>query len=159
MKPYPNTAKALAEWHAEAMRELQPDAARDHGFGRVEPLEAWLLANGAESFDHAPRPADVEQGTPQECYRNAFLLAISRDDLTYVEGIVVHGRLPMPIHHAWTIDLDDNVVDPTIEDDDLTYFGVRVPDEVAAEVIVEAGFYGILDKRAGTDAIEALAAE
>lgn len=80
----------------------------------------------ATAFDHKPSGFIVEYGEPHyltprsfagrrgrqgECYRNAALLAMG-SGLIYVEGYVaVYG---VPIEHAWCIDDDGAVVDPTM---------------------------------------------
>lgn len=45
-----------------------------------------------------------------ECYRNALILALQNSGLTYCEG---YAESVIPIEHAWCLDQEGNVVDPT----------------------------------------------
>lgn len=67
----------------------------------------------------------------KECFFNAQLLAFIYDSLTYCEGI---GSSVIATEHAWLIDTDGRVVDPTwVKPSDrhthrmIDYFGIKVP--------------------------------
>jgi len=77
-------------------------------------------------FQAQPLPKGYPHRKAQECYRNSFRLAISRDGLTYCEGIVV---LSLPnswaeIEHGWCVTGDGMVIDVTFGKPGLSYFGV-----------------------------------
>lgn len=71
-------------------------------------------------------------GIPKHCYDNAYHLArTSHGKLRYVEG---YAQAMLAVHHAWTVDDNDQVVDPTwllgnpdhpLED--AVYVGVPIP--------------------------------
>lgn len=44
------------------------------------------------------------------CFSNAREIAMADDSYTYCEG---YGCSVLPLHHAWLVDSDDRVVDPT----------------------------------------------
>ena len=89
-------------------------------FGSVE---AYLLAHGRA---WTPGPASVRTASlpARQCYHNAFTLARrARLGLRYVEGVAMPIGL-CPLDHAWCVDADDRVVDPTWDHEGAGYFGV-----------------------------------
>jgi hypothetical protein len=74
-------------------------------------------------------PARYKRGWPKMCFANAAKLARrSRGKLTYVEGYAIHSDLGLHMHHAWTIDSEGRVVDPTWADPETgVYVGVPIP--------------------------------
>jgi hypothetical protein len=74
-------------------------------------VEDWLLTNG-RLWTPAPLPARIRPMPIKQCYQNAFLLAArSKGRYRYVEGIA-YGVIP-DIDHAWCVDDQDRVLDPT----------------------------------------------
>lgn len=92
-----------------------------------------LLAQLGQEFTGRPLPDVVEPGEPQRCFGNAYRLARRITNLRYVEGVATrHGVLAIPIAHAWCIDENDQVWDPTWTGRDGTthgadYLGVVIP--------------------------------
>lgn len=81
--------------------------------GRVWPCDVSTIA---------PRPRRFMR---QHCYYNAWQLALNEPrKYTYVEGYADMGL--MPISHAWVVDSEGNVLDPTWQDLEARkdYFGV-----------------------------------
>lgn len=112
-------------------------------FGDRQSFEGFLLEHG----QHFPHDEDSLRGDAPlgECYRNAANLALSSPGLTYAEGIVtIHG---VPIQHAWTIDGDGRVVDPTFGRTQASYtgeyYGVPVRSDYLRETLVRTGYYGV----------------
>ena len=64
-------------------------------------------------------------GRPRECFRNAATLALRKPNIyMYVEGYAVNRWIAMhTVAHAWCINSDNFVVDPTW-DEGTEYFGV-----------------------------------
>jgi hypothetical protein len=64
----------------------------------------------------------------RQCFKNAFNVVSYCPEFanaTYVEGIVVRPGLPLIIEHGW-LEIDNQIVDPTLTDAHLTYFpGLR----------------------------------
>lgn len=103
--------------------------------------QAVVLKYGQE-FKGAPRPDWLARGTPKECFKNALLLSLETN-LIYVEGFMFRF---IPIMHAWCIDDDGTVIDPTIDDpQDCEYIGIPLNPEFILSVVDESGMYGILD--------------
>jgi len=48
----------------------------------------------------------------KECYRNAWISTVCNSHLKYFEGYVASMSIPIP--HAWLVDTDGMVVDPTL---------------------------------------------
>lgn len=93
-------------------------------------MEDFLLQHG-RFWTPATLPSHIPQMTPKMCFENCFKLASRRKNLRYVEGIAMGV---IPIHHAWVVDEDNNVIDPTwasIKDGSpaigSAYFGVTFP--------------------------------
>jgi hypothetical protein len=101
-----------------------------------------LVANNGIEFLSKPRPDWVQQGTPKECFSNAAHLAMSTG-LIYVEGFIF--RI-IPIHHAWCVDEDGTVIDPTLADQHtMPYFGIPFDSDFLLNVLDVSGMYGIMD--------------
>jgi hypothetical protein len=106
----------------------------------------YVAAYGQE-FKAAPLPEGVEPGTKQECYKNASLLVMSRPDLTYVEGFAKNGEVGdhFSFMHAWAVDKDNNVIDPTWDNPEKNqYFGVKYDREKYLKYLYKAEIYGVL---------------
>lgn len=96
--------------------------------GRLRPegwtytgMEDFLLDRGT-FWTAAPLPPNVRQMTPKACFWNALKMAQRhRRTWRYVEGLAL-GILP--VHHAWVVDADGVVIDPTWETPGRAYFGV-----------------------------------
>lgn len=158
---YPATAKGNVELMADIHRQFA---------SKQISVEAFLLEYG-EEFEANPTPEWVEPMTPKMCFMNCHTLAsewyggLLGDDIAelfYCEGYVYSSGLPIPIHHAWLIDANGTLIEPTLPDrtaeEEITYFGVKVPDFDALErVLDETGTYSILFKEKGHAMIEALA--
>lgn len=93
-------------------------------------------------FKAAPLPASIERGEMRMCYQNASLLAMYRDDLTYVEGFAHCGLIP--VEHAWCVDAQGNVIDPTWDNpEECQYLGVPFKTDFLEESLHAQGMYGI----------------
>lgn len=111
---------------------------------RQDPRK-YIAAHGQE-FNAQPLPADVEPGTPKECYRNASMLVMSRSDLTYAEGFAETHKLPgLAFLHAWAVDRSGNVVDPTWpEPAKAKYFGVKYDRIKYLKALYKQKLFGVL---------------
>lgn len=58
-------------------------------------------------------PDGFEAGRPKSCYVNAAMLAMTTNNLTYVEGYAATDDLGISMSHAWVEDEDGNIIDVT----------------------------------------------
>jgi len=100
----------------------------------------FLLLNGRE-YAFGPASFEGKRGEVHGCFMNAFHLAYENPAMTYVEGKVsCHG---LPLDHAWCVDKDGFVIDPTLEDkgQTLEYFGVPLRTDYVQKAFVWNGHY------------------
>ncbi len=117
---------------------------------KFNSVDSFVLAHGHEwENTHGPLPAGVKQAKLGLCYMNAYQLADAQPDkYTYVEGFATASGIPMG--HAWTVDNEGKVVDPTWggRKDAFTanaaYVGVAFPLEKVRETIFARGKYGVI---------------
>lgn len=84
----------------------------DHSAMRGDHISSLTLRYGLY-WPSVPLHLDVKKEQPGRCFWQAFSLALARPKrFTYVEGYACNGR-PIPVHHAWCVDEEGNVVDPT----------------------------------------------
>lgn len=110
----------------------------NRSFGR------FVLDYGAEWASQAV-PRQYEGGIPKRCFGNCQEILFSKqgreDGLTYIEGYACSGgvKIPFPTLHAWLVDPDGNVIDPTWEDAETsTYYGVPFTPEYVRRATREA---------------------
>lgn len=102
----------------------------------------YVAAYGQE-FKAAAQPSDLEYGKMGECYRNASMAVMSDPNLTYVEGFAT-SSLGLTYMHAWAVDKDNNVIDPTWKDSQKTsYFGVKYDRDSYLKYLYKAKIYGV----------------
>lgn len=105
-------------------------------------IYAFVGQHGRE-FHVAVRPWHMTMDGEKQCFKNATLRMIS-ENLIYCEGFVfVHG---VPIHHAWCLDPEGRVVDPTIPDQERwEYVGIPMQYDFVLEIAMATEMYGVLD--------------
>jgi hypothetical protein len=91
--------------------------------------ENALLAYGKRMEVVVERPTRIPPGRKRECYANCVKALLSERtpaDLFYAEGYATDtGGLWVPVQHAWLVDGQGQIIDPTWDDAaDHTYFGV-----------------------------------
>jgi len=104
----------------------------------------FMLEYGRE-YAVGPDTFKGPRGEPKNCFGNATHLAAKNPTLTYVEGVVAsHG---IPIAHAWCVDANDIVVDPTIVNGKKMsgYYGVPFLTDYVRRATLLNGYYGLLD--------------
>jgi len=96
-----------------------------------------------EHYKPQPLPKGFKRGKERMCFMNAYRLAASRGDLHYVEGYASHL---IPTHHAWVVDDDGNVIDPTWPDvepgEKRSYLGTKIPMPALMAQMMRFGTYG-----------------
>ena len=85
-------------------------------------------------------------GRPRECFRNAATLALRKPDIyMYVEGYAVNRWIAMhTVAHAWCINSDNFVVDPTW-DEGTEYYGVPFRHDYLRRVLKAGSDDGLID--------------
>jgi len=114
------------------------------------PLHVFMADNGRD-YHISPRSFKGRRMAKQQCYRNATLLASENRSLTYVEGTM--GMYGVPIDHAWVVNEDGVVFDPTVRKglNDGTfdrvgpYYGVPFRTDYVLKATLVNGVYGLLD--------------
>ena len=119
--------------------------AREKAFG-ANPVTSFMLQYGRDYTISAHTYIGPRE-EPGACFMNATHRAVFDSRLTYVEGyITCHG---VPIQHAWCVDAEGFVIDPTIKDNDdgriANYFGVPFLTEYVKKACKANGIYGVLD--------------
>lgn len=68
-------------------------------------------------------------------------------ELSYCEGFAISNEVAFVIAHAWLVDTQSQVIDPTWNENyvDPTYFGVVFTREFVGKVALKTKQYGILD--------------
>lgn len=113
--------------------------------GNPNALYEFILRNGKQQAG-SPLPEWMPMGVPRQCFANAAQLALSCG-MTYVDGFAAsHVLAGYPIHHAWVLGPEGEVIDPTWKTPEkCTYIGVSFDDDVLREHLLAAGTYGILE--------------
>ena len=116
--------------------------------GPTVPQDKFIdyLKKHGQEYEAQPLPKGIKKGVMKQCYMNATKLAISKPDLTYVEGIAYTPKLPgmMAVAHAWVVDKAGKVIDNTWSDPhESQYFGVPVPTTRLEMWMLKTKVYGI----------------
>ena len=112
---------------------------------------ARFVLNEGKQFLFDAQTYAGKRGRAHECYANAGRLALSNPTKTYVEGyVVVHG---IPIEHAWVVDEEGKVQDPTITGPKGIggYFGVPIKREYLNRQIADTQVWGLFGHRGNFD--------
>lgn len=138
MQPMTGTLESTLNAHIKAFETL----------GHPSLMERFVVLRG-EVFE-CRDDAGYHRGVSKECFRNAALLSLENDELTYVEGYGMLDSIPFPIHHAWCVDERGVVVDVTWDaDSPRQYIGVRISKEDLRDNLLKNGVYGVLDTGVG----------
>jgi hypothetical protein len=109
------------------------------------PVAKFILEHGRK-FTIGPRTYLGKRMEPKACFMNASHRAFDDPSLRYVEGnVTIYG---VTIDHAWNVDRNDNLIDPTIDNHDgriTNYFGVIFATSYVRKTVIKNGYYGLLD--------------
>ena len=100
------------------------DFKRQHYSGKSQ--EQFVLEHGRSFTPQPYRLADWGfKGVPKRCFANTYALVKQHPDkLRYVEGYCIPPQFNIAIPHAWAIDSQDRVIDPTLVSGVRDYYGV-----------------------------------
>lgn len=107
-------------------------------------LHGYVVRHGT-SFPYRSLPSHIPRMELKECFSNSLELIQSFPELIYCEG---YASCVVPIHHAWCIDSDGYVVDPTwLEESAVNaeYIGVPMDTDFVINYVCNRGYYGVLD--------------
>jgi hypothetical protein len=85
-------------------------------------------------FRPQPLPRGFRRGKPHQCYGNAFDLAVRNAGLVYCEGFVLFslGSRATEMEHGWCVAADRRVLELTLRQVGLSYFGIPYrPEQLA----------------------------
>lgn len=108
----------------------------------------------------AARPADIREGEPRECFKNAGLLALESDGrYTYVEGWAIPPK-GFPVDHAWCLDENGAIVDTTWPDAERShYVGIPMSEEFLSTTVLKRGVWGVFGDFTKVNVLETSIAE
>lgn len=130
----------LDDRYMALVEELRAFVARmaeyESGFGACRAISKY----GMEFPPRGVKPAWLKIGQPRDCFNNATRYAAVRDDVYYAEGYALEPDLPIPVHHAWLVDVNGNVIDPTWKDTtNHVYFGIPFKREFLRDLLDRNG--------------------
>src|SRR5262249_16764754 len=80
-----------------------------------------------------PLPKGYRRGRIKQCFDNSCKLVMSTKGLAYCEGFVLDPETLLHIEHGWCVTDDGMVIDVTLREPGLSYFGVTyTPVQVAS---------------------------
>lgn len=127
--------------------------------GKLVPLGFEILHQYGRRFD-VKTPQPPRRMPMGECYTNAAELCL-RGGLHYCEGYATPANINWPLPHAWCIDDDGRVVDPTWPDGGH-YFGTVFSHGGLGRILRQTGVHGvyenlhILGRKLGVDGVRAM---
>jgi len=102
-----------------------------HATGPSESARDMLALYGhylehGQFFRPQPLPHGFRRGKQNQCYGNAFDLAVRTAGLTYCEGFVLFslGSRSAEVEHGWCVAADGRVLELTLREVGLSYFGI-----------------------------------
>lgn len=132
----------------ELERRVEAHAPLYRGLGELHYScpEELVLVEGTE-YRGAELPAGYERGRPKRCFANALELALAHPELSYCEGYAMRGDLPLAIYHAWCVDHEGRLVEPTWEtpDPSASYIGITFPVVLVARSFFGRSFVGMIE--------------
>ncbi len=110
--------------------------------GHSALMQRFILKHGLPFTEHTK----VELGTQKECFKNAATLALSSPSYRYYEGYILRAELPLLIHHAWCVNGEAKIADPTLRDSSNTeYYGAEFDHKILLDELLRNKVYGLLD--------------
>lgn len=123
-------------------------------YAKISPGHQFLLDNG-RTWAAQMLPDWVEKGPKRQCFMNAGLLALSYPELTYVEGLALSATVPIPLSHAWVVDADGRVMDPTWDTPEACqYFGLAFRTEYLLDSINDKKIWGVMGEMIPRDLLD-----
>lgn len=105
-----------------------------------------LVAKWGRDYRAQPLPGKYRRGLPKQCFDNARQLMYAHwGQLTYVEGYARLAEAPLPILHAWCVEVgSDLVIDPTSENL-IDYVGIPFTRQYLADHEINSRTNSVID--------------
>jgi len=98
-------------------------------------FQEFLLRVGTAGIAQ-PLPPAYSRMMPNACFQNIAGLVRGSRHLRYCEGFALQQGFWLPIHHAWAIDTEDRVIDPTlVEPERYEFLGFPVSLAVRRKIV------------------------
>jgi hypothetical protein len=104
-------------------------------------IEEFVLKEGRFMGSRSKLSDDFPLDPMKQCFGNAYRRMMHKK-LHYCEGFASTGIIP--VHHAWLVDMQGNVIDTTWVDG-LEYYGVEFETEYVIGTVLARGCYGVID--------------
>lgn len=114
-------------------------------------LYAFLWKHG-RNFPARAEDHNYPKGEPNSCFNNAWNLAMLHPELTYCEG---YAMSVIPMHHAWCVNRQGEVIETTWDEHGADYFGVAFKTEAVRQNGMKSGLPSMLDNHKSRLAYEA----
>ena len=105
----------------------------------------FVLKNGKQWQNGHALPKDVEPMKEKQCFMNAAKMATESERFIYCEG---YALSIIPVMHAWCLDKDGNVIDPTWAslpfEKGREYFGIAIKTSYVIHYFLETERCGSL---------------
>lgn len=106
-------------------------------------MESIVLKHGiAYPAPIIARPKGIKKGKDRQCFTNAYHICIENKGFKYIEGFALSI---IPVHHAWVLDEDGNVIETTWKEAGEEYYGIELDIPWVNKVIYETKVYGALN--------------
>ncbi|BAZ47091.1 hypothetical protein NIES4102_41370 (plasmid) [Chondrocystis sp. NIES-4102] len=113
-----NILKEFLSKQAQFARETRPNL-----YWKYAGFEELVLDLGVE-MSFSPLPEDIKLGFQKGCYYNSFRVLVDNPDLIYCEGYALQSDLSLPLIHAWLVNEDGQIIDPTWNNCNTVYLGI-----------------------------------
>lgn len=113
-----------------------------------QPTNEALVLKYGQAFSGlaGPLPEGMQRGPMGRCFDNCAIRSL-RSGLTYCEGFAVPADVPiMPIYHAWLVDQDGTIYDPTWMGG-IDYYGIKFDTAFVTAFMLETEYCGLLGNR------------
>jgi len=112
--------------------------------GKYKSNEALVLDYGI-IFNKQIKPSSIK-GKPSLYYQNCYEIMCDNPDLHYCEGFAVHEKLPLPLTHAWLINNESEVIDPTwLDRGETAYLGVVFNKSFITKRLIQTQSFAVIE--------------
>lgn len=138
-----NLERLLKNLKAEA--DISDDIYKNHSFG-YKSNQRLVLKYGLPFLEiaaHVPLIGELGQ-----CFENSLELLTTHPELHYTEGFANDDDMIFAVPHAWLIDDEGRVFDPTWASRgylNSAYFGIVLTTEFVMEIVEKTNYCGILE--------------